>query len=448
MTLRVLGSGLAILPSVTGPLRHGRRNLTHGRAMSVLINTNSAATMAANNLATSNGLLQRSLNRLSSGSKIVNPADDAGGLAVSMKLTAAARRQGATNANLGNAVSFLQSQDGALKVTGKVLERIGELKTLASDPTKNADDLANYNAEFNALQAELTSLGQETFNGIKLFGSTALKVGTTEDGTGSVSATGVELLGAPAFSAFSDNFADFSNWTSTLGSATTSSNMLLPNTGGGIGTVKTNQSFTGPMTINFDVNVPGTGDMVMLNLGSNLISMMSDGSEINRSNWYSVKVVVDDTGTASTYINGASTPAGTQSGIDLTGGQISLMNIGAGSGTIRNFSVTSDGATGGVSDVASAANLASLSQASLTNAISDVATYRAQNGASQSRLGFASEVLATNKANLEAANSRIIDVDVAEESTQLARYNVLVQAGTSMLAQANQSPQVALRLLG
>ena len=70
----------------------------------------------------------------------------------------------------------------------------------------------------------------------------------------------------------------------------------------------------------------------------------------------------------------------------------------------------------------------------ITGAIQDVATYRATNGSQQSRIGFAVEVLATNKANLEAANSRIIDVDVAEESTQMARYNILVQAGTAMLA--------------
>src|SRR6185312_3456859 len=112
--------------------------------MSVVINTNFAATVAANNLAASNDMLQKSLNRLSSGSKIVSPADDAGGLAVSMKLSASARRQGAVSQNIGNSVSFLQTQDGVLSVTGKVLVRMGELKTLYNDPTKNVDDQANY----------------------------------------------------------------------------------------------------------------------------------------------------------------------------------------------------------------------------------------------------------------------------------------------------------------
>ncbi|MEO0055215.1 MAG: hypothetical protein RLZZ50_1162, partial [Verrucomicrobiota bacterium] len=89
--------------------------------MAVVINTNYAATVASNNLAASNSMLQKSLNRLSSGSKIVSPADDAGGLAVSMKLTAAARRSGAAGINIGNSISFLQTQEGALKVTGKVI---------------------------------------------------------------------------------------------------------------------------------------------------------------------------------------------------------------------------------------------------------------------------------------------------------------------------------------
>lgn len=269
--------------------------------MSVVINTNYAATVASNNLAASNSMLQRSLNRLSSGSKIVNPADDAGGLAVSMKLSAAAKRSGAAATNIANSTSFLQAQDGVLKVTGKVLDRVSELKTLYADPTKNSDDLANYDAEFTQLQDELTSLTAETFNGVALFGSTGLTVQVSEDGSQTVSITG----------------------------------KALADTTSGVGTIS-------------------------------------------------------DSG---------------------------------------------------------AATLADIDLSDITDAIQNVATMRANNGAEQSRLGFASEVLTVNKANLEAANSRIIDVDVAEESTQLARWNVLVQSGTAMLAQANQSSQVALRLI-
>jgi flagellin len=271
--------------------------------MSVVINTNYAATVAANNLAASNASLQKSLNRLSSGSKIVSPSDDAGGLAVSMKLSAAANRQGAVQSNIGNATSYLQTQDGALQVAGKILDRMSELKTLYADPTKNTSDLANYDSEFAALSTELTSISGEKFNGGALFGSSGLSVGTTEDGQTTVSLAG----------------RDLSSSSSGVGALT------------------------------------GTG-----------------------------------TGLTS---------------------------------------------------------LTSVSLSDITTAIQNVATFRAQNGAEQSRLGFASQLLTVNQANLQAANSRITDVDVASESTQLARWNVLVQSGTAMLSQANQSAQSALRLL-
>lgn len=269
--------------------------------MSVVINTNSAASIASNNLAASNNMLQKSLNRLSSGSKIVSPADDAGGLAVSMKLSAAARRSGAASINISNTVSFLQTQDGVLKVAGKVLERMGELKTLYTDPTKNSSDLANYDKEFNALQSQLTALTGEKFNSNSLFGTTALSVAVSEDGTNTTSIAARDLS----------------------------------STATGVGTLVAS-------------TVTDLGDVTL---------------------------------------------------------------------------------------------------ADITTALQNVSTFRAENGAEQSRLGFAQELLTVNKANLEAASSRIVDVDVAEESTQLARWNTLVQAGTAMLTQANQSAQTALKLL-
>ena len=120
--------------------------------MGLYINTNVSASLAATNLSNSNAMLQKSLARLSSGSKITSPADDAGGLAVSMKLTAAISRTDATSTNIANAVSFLQTQDGSLKTAGDVLNRISELKTLSTDVTKSATDVANYDTEFTALQ--------------------------------------------------------------------------------------------------------------------------------------------------------------------------------------------------------------------------------------------------------------------------------------------------------
>ncbi len=414
--------------------------------MSVVINSNHAATSAANNLAVSNGNLQRSLNRLSSGSKIVNPSDDAGGLAVSMKLSAAARRQGAVATNIANEVSLLQTQDGVLSATGKILNRISELKVLHSDITKSSSDRANYQAEFAALQAQIIANGGEKFNGVSLFGSSSQNVITTEDGTGSVTTQGVELLGAPTFPTFSDTFPNLSNWTDTSfagGSASASGTLNLQSGGAGFGTVESNQSFSGSfgITLNFQ-RAGGVGNFNVQFGGEQLFGYNFD------TNPHTLQIEFDGAGNAVSYLDGSTTAYSTQTGIVATSGNITLESMGSNADTqVDDFSIQSLFVVGDTAVVAYADDLDTLSLSEISTAIEDVATYRAENGANQSRFGFATELLTVNKANLEAANSRITDVDVAQESTSLARYNILVQAGTSMLAQANQAAQSVLKLI-
>ena len=288
--------------------------------MSVVINTNSAATSAAYNLSNTNVNLQRSLNRLSSGSRINSSFDDAGGLAVSMKMSASIRRTDATSANVGNAISFLQTQDGVLKTADKILNRMSELATLAQDVTKSTNDLALYSTELSQLKGQLNLMLEEKFNGISLFST-----------GGAASAPGTPF----------DDDSTLTVVTSHDGGQTV-----------GITQADLNQ-------IVFD------------------ISNTSSASNMDIS-------TTDDANDAVGYIQ---------------------------------------------------------------TAIQNLATIRANNGAEQSRLTFAADMLAVNKTNLEAANSRILDVDVADESTKLARYNILQQAGTAMLAQANQSTQSILRLI-
>jgi flagellin len=284
--------------------------------MSVVINTNSAATSAAYNLSNTNVNLQRSLNRLSSGSRINSAYDDAGGLAVSMKLSASIRRTDATLANVNNSIAFLQTQDGVIKTADKVLSRMSELATLAQDVTKTDTDRSLYNTELDQLKEQLNLMVGEKFNGINLFSAGA--------------------------------------------SATT-----------------------------LDSTAP--------------------------------------TMTVVTSHDGVQTVGITQ--VDLN---------------FISYSVGSSGADG--MDIGTFAN-ATAAVATIQTAIQNLATLRANNGAEQSRLTFAADMLAVNKTNLEAANSRILDVDVADESTKLARFNILQQAGTAMLAQANQSTQSILRLI-
>lgn len=269
----------------------------------ISINTNTASSLAAYNLSSSNANLQRSLNKLSSGSRINSSFDDAGGLAVSMRLSASIRRTEATQANVSNALAFLQTQDGVLKNADKVVARMSELAQLATDVTKSSTDRGLYQTEFTALNNALAAMSSEAFNSVSLFST----------GTGTVTVI-----------ASQDASQTIGISQSDLGALTTTLNITSLSTAAG----------------------PTVGDITNIN-----------------------------------------------------------------------------------------------------SAIQTLATIRATNGAQQSRLSFAGDLLAINRVNLESANSRIVDVDVASESANLARLNILQQAGTAMLAQANQSQQSILRLL-
>ena len=138
--------------------------------MGISINTNIAATRSGFYLANNHQAMQKSLDRLSSGKRITEPADDAGGLAVSMKIESLIKRLRATSYNVSNAVSLFQVQDGVLATAGKIVSRMGELKSMHSDVTKNDSDQAAYDSEFNDLQGQLWDMAQTKFNGIALFG--------------------------------------------------------------------------------------------------------------------------------------------------------------------------------------------------------------------------------------------------------------------------------------
>ncbi|HVU36156.1 MAG TPA: flagellin [Opitutaceae bacterium] len=408
--------------------------------MSVVINTNSAATMAADNLASSTAMLQKSLNRLSSGSKIVSPADDAGGLAVSMKLSATVGQQGAIASNISNATSFLQTQDGVLATVGKILDRVSQLKTLSLDPTKNSSDIANYNDEFVQLQQEITSLGSEKFNGIALFGSSGLNIRTTVDSSAqAVNVGSANLLGTVP-QTWNSIGMSASDWSTANGATNNGTTAVLP----GTGEIFTSQSnVAGPLTLTFDATAGSTGGNLAFNGGGSGFG----GPAVNDTSQH--HYIVTDNGSQTTVSVDGTVVQTISASLGGSGGFLGI-SANAATFTITSLSLTNTapGTSGNVANVTSAASLSSLNLTTVDSAIQDVATERANNGASQSRLGFSADVLSTNMANIQSANSRITDVDVASESTNLARYNILVQAGTAMLSQANQSPQVALKLLG
>lgn len=266
----------------------------------MVINTNITAQVSSHNLQSSQSALSKSLSRLSSGSKIINPADDAAGLAVASRLDAKIGRINAAKDNVGNAVSFTQTQDGYLKKISKALDRMSEITLLSQDVTKSDSDRALYQLEYTQLRYYITNAATKDFNGVSLFSTNSLDVTLDSEGN-TFTMSGIPLDTAP--------------YASALGA-----------------------------------------------------------------------------------------------------------NVGTTTGAIAALTA-------------------------VKTAITQLSADRASIGAYQARLNYTAEQLTVSKENLTAASSRIQDVDVAEEATEYAKQNILVQSGTAMLAQANQMPQSALRLL-
>ena len=270
-----------------------------------------AATRASHFLASNHANLQKSLDRLSSGKRITQPSDDAGGLAVAMKLNHSINGLRGASSNISNAISFLQVQDGILQSAGDIVSRIGELKGMYSDVTKQQSDKDLYEAEFTDLKNQLNAIAGSEFNGIALFANTT-----------------------------------------------------------------------------------------------------------------TLRVYLDENGSTATSMN-LSSP-------DLVGGT-EMATLMAAVGTLNPTPV--------------APATTEVSQDDITDALEEIASLRATNGGEVRRLQYAQADVETKISNMTAAHGRIMDVDIASESSNLAKQQILVQASAAMTAQANTSNDVALMLL-
>ncbi len=326
--------------------------------MSINISTNTAALRAGSYLAQNNAKLQTSFDRLASGKKLSSPIEDPGGLAVSMKLSASINRLAGAQNNVQNATSFLEVQDGMLDTVGRIVDRMSELKGLASqDPMKSTQDRASYNNEFKDLQVQLYAISQQGFNGVSLFANH-----TTD-------ANGVVEAGETLFD--------------------------------GKDTLRSKDN-----TLTIFTSTEGSGGAKVSIFKSSLLSALTIGQDKSINNAWS-------------GANNATTAAGS----------------------------TAQTATFASASIEGTLNLDQISVGVITQALENVSYLRSQNGGSQSRLAFNLESLTQQKTNMRAALGRIVDVDIAEESTNLAKYSILNQAAASMLAQANASSDVALMLL-
>ena len=308
--------------------------------MAISINTNLAANQAMASLHANQNELDQALNRLASGSKVDQVTEDA----EVQRLSAIIKRFKSAKANIANAMSFTQAQQGYLKGVADALERMGELAMIANDETKTTDDRAAYNEEYKQLYSFIEETVTKSFNGRELYNDEDLMVSAGAAAADAATLNGINLQ---------HGYADGTTWPP--------------------------------------------------------VATDEDGNEV------SVEAVNE--------------------------------NLFAFYEVLRKERDADGNATGNPETDISTLAKARTILTKIENALLAVSRYRATVGAHQSSLEGHVHQIDVAIDNYDASRGRIQDVDVAEESTRLAKYNILVQSSTAILAQANQIPQNVLRLL-
>jgi len=396
--------------------------------MSIVLNTNASATEATFNLSKANENLRRSIARLSSGNRITKPTDDAGGMAVAYKLQSSVKRTEANLNNHQNALSFLQVQDGALEVIGEIVDRMAELRTMAADVSKNTADIENYSKEFLELQDQLNQMKREKFNGVELF--------ATEKEWERMQGINKDQL-----------IINGDNYRGNEGAASIGTRQTYEYFDNAIQADRTLQSYD---KYEFQLFTHPSGEAEDGNLKLNLVNLQM---------LLSVKDPSDSFGLSMSSTVNTSSTGGVQASI-ATGKSVNLAGLYTwdNSNDTEPVSVTSPGSAiyNGTNDTLETdefdsnnyvQDITKISVEEFTNIIEKIADARAENGAEQQRVNQSMRLQQNNLVNLEAAHGRIMDTDVALESTRLARHSVKVQASAAMVAQANQMTSVALTLL-
>ena len=479
--------------------------------MASVINTNTASLNAQRNLSTSQSALSTSLQRLSSGLRINSAKDDAAGLAISERFTSQIRGLDQAKRNANDGVSLLQTAEGSLQSTGDILQRVRELSVQSANATNSAGDRKAIQAEVGQLLSEADRISQTSeFNGLKLldgsFGSASFQVGanagqtiqattanfrTNNYGNNQSSAPPPATLAGSTATAYSGGTFDIQGLkTATVTATTTDTAQTLAATINGktadtgvTATAKTEEEvkFTANGVYSLAVKSDnGTASNVTFTVGgtnaSGLASAVSAFNDVSSTTGVTAKlndakdglvltnvagnnIKLENKSTASTFTaasigaDGTATATATVAtgGTAVTMGYISMnSDKGFSLGTVSpgNGVATGPATLNSVSSIdVSTVDGSNKALKILDSALASVNSQRATFGALQSRFETAVSNLESTSENLSASRSRIQDTDFASETAKLTRGQILQQAGTAMLAQANSLPNGVLSLL-
>jgi len=380
-----------------------------------VINSNSAAMLTANSINKNERMMTSTMERLSTGKRINSAADDAAGLAIATKMTSQVRGLDQAGRNANNATSMLQLADGAAEQVSNILQRMREIVVQAADGSNSASDVAVLDVEFKEAAAEVDRIVESTeFNSKKLLDGTA----------GGADSSVTFQIGANAAQTLTVEFSDF--------------NLAAGGTEQSVATIYNDGDGSNPGTNAYDTN-----------------GITFNAGDVVKVGEYSYTIKAGDT--ATDVNNGLNTATGTDYVVSLSSDTITFTAPNNSAGVENLGAMTFVGGPMGedLSGFATTGMLTTLNAGSsydntlnaLDAAIEGVATQRATFGATMNRLEYAVDNLASASLATATARGRIEDANYASETTALARSQIISQAGTAMLAQANQKAQSVLALL-
>jgi flagellin len=447
--------------------------------MSLVLNTNIDSLIAQNSLTTSGSQLASALQQLSSGLRINTAADDAAGYAIAQGMTSQINglNQAAQNANDG--VSLAQTASGAMQEVVNDLQSMRDLAVESLNASNSSNDRQDLNAQFTQLMNDINSVASQTqFNGVSLLDGTfqgaTFQVGANAGQSitiGAISSASAGAIGNyynGTVSAASSTVSLSSGSTLTTGTGTatagsySASGLTAGGSAGGLGTAVDGASVT------LDVTVDGTQyttSAITLS-GTESTDLKSVAAAINQalSSAGGIVATVNSAGTGiqlsgtaaagdGHIVNFSVASATDASGNSVTAGSQTLQDLGVDSSdTIGTYKTSGGTSTSSTEQYLSGLNVNTVDNSNLTlisidNALQQIATSSADLGAYQNRFQSAITGLNTDSTNLSAAKSSIVDADYAQATSNLSKAQILQQASTAMVAQANTIPQNILTLL-
>jgi flagellin len=419
-----------------------------------VINTNITALIGQQNLGRSQSALQTSMERLSSGLRINSAKDDAAGQAIANRMSSQITGLSQAQRNANDGISVAQTAEGALNQVNDNLQRIRELTVQAQNGTNSQSDLNSIQDEINQRLSEVDRISKETdFNGVKVLANDqnlTIQVGANDGEAITLNLKEItsKTLNLDSFDVTkravqSANFGATVNDTDTISAKFAVADLTAPTAAGG-----------GAMTTDTDsiyALKDGSGYAALASDGNYYALDTSDASALTFDESTALDKDTIDTQAGPVSSIQASVTLDTATNLDTA--SLIEINDAEGNGTGEYLMDNGDGtynmatiADDGVATLGAAVNVDPL--ASLDTALSTVDSLRSELGAMQNRFESAITNLGTTETNLSAARSRIEDADYAVEVSNMTRAQILQQAGTSVLAQANQVPQSVLSLLG